>query len=259
MRTPRLLVSIGLGVGLLASSASAIGAEPTATPAPAPAPVVEAQAVEALKRMGAYLATLNSFEVQTQTSLDIVTNDSQRIQLDGGAAYKVRRPDGFVIDVVLDTKKRRFVYDGKQFTVYSPELGYYATVDAPPTIGQTLDAIDQKFGIELPLEDLFRWNDPANGRINQLRSGFVVGTATIDGVQTDHYAFREMDVDWQIWIDKGDRPLPRKLMIVDAKDPVHPAYVARLTWNVNPNLTADTFAFRPDKAAKPIRLSQIDK
>ena len=36
--------------------------------------------------------------------------------------------------------------------------------------------------------------------------------ATIDGVATDHYAFREADVDWEVWIQKGDQPLPRKLV-----------------------------------------------
>jgi hypothetical protein len=30
-------------------------------------------------------------------------------------------------------KSRRFIYDGKNFTVYSPQLGYYSTVAAPAT------------------------------------------------------------------------------------------------------------------------------
>jgi hypothetical protein len=209
--------------------------------------------------MGAYLSTLTAFEVTTQTSLDLVLTDDQRVTLDGGARYKVHRPDGFVIDVTSDAKTRKYVYDGKQFTVYAPTLGFYATAPAPPTIGATLDAIWQKFGISLPLQDLFRWSDPNNRRAESLQSALAIGPAPLDGVRTDHYLFREGDIDWQIWIQQGDRPLPLKLVIVDRSDPAGPAYVARLKWNVSPTLTADDFVFRPDKDAKPIPLETAER
>lgn len=247
-----------LGLGLLASFAAA-SAPPGAADAQAPStartqPAVAPEALQALRRMSAYLSTLSSFEAQSQTSLDLVTLGGQRVQLDGTVTYRVRRPDAFTIDVDTDRKKRRYIYDGKHFTVYSPELGYYSTVVAPPTIRQTLDAIADRFGIVLPLEDLFRWNDPG-GRVDQLDSGFDVGPATIDGVQTEQYAFRQGKTDWQVWIQKGDQPLPRKLVIIDRRDPANPAYVARLGWTLNPTLTAADFAFQPGKDAKAIPLT----
>jgi hypothetical protein len=241
-------------------AAPAAKAPSTATRSAAPGPqagqpAVEPRALQALQRMSAYLGSLNTFEAETQTSLDVVTMDGQRIQLDGVANYKVRRPDGFVIDVNSDLKKRKFIYDGKNFTVFAPELGYYATVAAPATIRQTLDTISSRFGITLPLEDLFRWNDPTNARREALTEAFWVGPATIEGVETDQYAFREPDVDWQVWIQKGDQPLPRKLVIIDRTDPARPGYSARLSWTVNPTLTADDFAFKPGKEVKAIRLT----
>jgi hypothetical protein len=220
-------------------------------------PVVTAEALSALQRMGDYLSTLTSFEIKSVTSLDLVTVDDQRIQLDGVANYKVRRPDGFVIAVDSDVKKRTFYYDGKTFTVFAPELGYYATAPAPATNAQTLDLLYQKFGISLPLEDLFRWSDPSLRRSDTLISGFKVGTATIDGVATDQYAFREGDIDWQIWIQHEGQPLPRKLVIVDRTDRANPAYTAVLTWNVSPTLSADDFTFRPRKDDKLIRLTAV--
>ena len=97
------------------------------------------------------------------------------------------------------------MYDGKNFTVYSPKLGYYATAPAPGTNREVLDTIYNKFGISLPLEDLFRWGDSgANAaRLQSLQSAYKVGTVTLDGVPTDHFAFREGDVDWEVWIDQG--------------------------------------------------------
>src|SRR3982751_261931 len=217
--------------------------------------VVEPGAIDALKSMSAYLARATTLAFTSDGSLDVVTGDGQRIQLDGTTQYKIRRP-GFVIDYVSDLKSRRFIYDGKSFTVYSPQLGYYATVAAPATNGEALDTIYKKFGIALPLEDLFRWGDGSTaGRLKAMKSAYSAGTATIDAVETDHYAFREADVDWEVWIQRGNQPLPRKLVIVDRTDPSRPTFMARLNWQVNPAFTDAEFAFVPDANAKRIELA----
>lgn len=255
----RQTAAIGLGLALwLPPNAGAIAATPkpaaTSAAKAKAAGEIEPEAVQALQRMSAYLGTLDSFEIRSQTSLDLVTISDQRVQLDGVVTYKVRRPDGFVIDVDSDQRKRRFIYDGRKFTVVAPKLDYYASVSAPPTIRQTLQTISDRFGISLPLEDLFRWNDPASARSDRLESAFKVGTATIDGAEADQYAFREADVDWQVWIRQGSEPVPLKVVIVDRTDPANPAYTARLAWNVRPNLTPADFTFQPDKDAKQIHL-----
>lgn len=265
MRSLSLVVA---GLGLALAGAAPVAAQaPTAKPAPAapaaaPAaapPAVAPEALQALRRMSAYLATLPAVELTSNASLDVVTMQGQRVQLDAVARYKIRRPNAFSISVESDRMQRTYFYDGKQFTVYAPKLGYYATAAAPPTIRQTLDVLEAKFGIELPLEDLFRWNDPTDNPAQNLTQGFYVGTAILDGVETDHYAFRQAKVDWQIWIQKGPQPLPRKVVIVDQVDPANPAYEARLSWNVSPTLTADDFTFKPGKDAKLIRLSEISR
>jgi hypothetical protein len=257
-----LALALALGVAL-PLAASAAPAPASATHAPSAARrtssttakklEIDPQAIAALRKMSAYLQTLPAFELKSDASMDIVTAEGQRIQLDGVVNYKVRKPDAFVISLDSDIKKRTFYYDGKQFTVSAPELGYYATSSAPPTIRQTLDMIWERFGISLPLEDLFRWGENGGARVDSVKEAFSVGPATIDGVQTDQYAFREGDIDWQIWIERGDKPLPRKLVIIDRTDPADPAYSARLTWNVSPTLTADDFAFHPAKDAKAIK------
>ena len=217
--------------------------------------VIEDGAVQAIKDMSTYLMSLNTVAITSRGSMDVVTNDGQRIQLDGVTNYKVRKP-GFVIDYTSDIKNRRFIYDGKTFTVFSPKLGYYASVPAPRTNKEVLDTIYNKFGISLPLEDLFRWGDGSNqDRIKALKSAYEVGPATIDGVETDHFAFREPDVDWEVWIQQGDQPLPRKLVIVDRTDPARPTFTARLTWMVNPTFSDADFTFVPDANAKRIQLA----
>ena len=162
------------------------------------------------------------------------------------------------MELVSDLKTRTYYYDGKQFTIYAPKLGYYATMAAPPTNRAFLKTLYDKFGIELPLEDLFRWSDGDGFDVRALTAGYSAGTATLDGVATDHWAFRQGDYDWEVWIQQGDQPLPRKLTIVDRTDPAMPGYTARLSWTLNPTFAADDFTFTPgpDATRHPARHSR---
>jgi hypothetical protein len=259
----RTAAAIAAAIGLSVPGAL-VAQQPGAAPPAAPAAKesdnpVDPEAVQALQRMSAYLMKLQSFELKADTTLDLVTAEGQRIQLGGVSKYKVRAPNAFQIDITTDLKDRQFFYDGKQFTVFAPKLGFYATAPAPPTIRGTLQAIHEKFGIVLPLEDLFRWSDPSGAREAKLTSAFLVGPATIDGATTDHYAFREDKADWEVWIERGERPIPRKLVIVDRTDLAAPGYSARLTWNMNPTLAASDFTFRPGAGAKAIHFAELNQ
>ena len=256
-----LHIALTAGFALaLATAPPSLGAETAkAKPAPAAAAAsaddIEPEAVTALQRMSTYLRTLKAFEIKGETSLELVMDDGQKVTVDGTTRYLVQAPDGFLIEISTDKKARQYYYDGKTVTVNAPKLGYYASFPAPPTIRETLELAHDKYGIVVPLEDLFRWSDPGQTRTDKLQSAMVVGTATIDGVQCDQYAFREGDIDWQIWIQKGDKPLPRKVVIIDRTDEAHPAYISRLDWNTSPQLTKATFAFSPPADAKAIRMA----
>jgi hypothetical protein len=231
---------------------AATPAETTAQATPPTGP--DPEAVAALQRMSGYLSSLNSFELVSDASLDAITRQNQRVQLGGVAHYKVKRP-GIWLDFQSDLKNRRYFYDGKQFTIFAPNLNYYATSPAPPTNAEFLKQLDNKYGVSLPLADLFRWNDADNSDVRSLKSGFEVGPARIDGIPTDHWAFRQGDYDWEVWIEQGARPLPRKLVIIDRSDPTYPTYTARLQWVLNPALPAALFTFKPTKGAKQIHLA----
>jgi|SRR5215471_7457747 len=260
----QLVTALTLGLTAATSSIAAAAASTAAKPAAPQPPAAEAvvekvdpTAVAALQRMSAYLQSLPAFALTSQTSLDLVLHDDQKVQVDGVARYKVRRPAGFVIDVDTNLKSRRFIYDGKQFTIFAPKLGYFATTAAPPTNREALDMLWTKYGIALPLEDLFRWSDPNGARDSRLQSAFRVGTVVLDGVETEQFVFREPQFDWQVWIQTGDKPLPRKVVIVDRSDPARPAYAARLTWDVSPTFAESDFAFQPGKDAKLVHIGVV--
>ena len=256
----RALTLLGCTAALfVAASGHAQSSTPGATASPSASAAqskVDPESVAALKRMSTYLSSLNSFRLTSNASIDLVTMDNQRLQIDAVIKYQVKRP-GMVIDFASDQKTRRYYYDGKQFTIYAPKLGFYASVPAPPTNREFLKAVYEKTGVSLPLEDLFRWADNDDSDIQKLISGYSVGTATLDGVQTDHWAFRQSDFDWEIWIETGDRPVPRKLVIIDRTDESHPGFIARLSWELNPVLADADFTFVPGADAKRINFATV--
>jgi len=217
-------------------------------------PKVDPNSLAALDKMGAYLRTLGSFQIKTDTLTDAVLDNGQKVQFAGSADYKVRRPSAFAVTVADDRKVRQFLYDGKTFTIFSPRMGFYATVPAKPTIREMMATAYDKFKIELPLADLFRWGTDDDHR-DKITSGVAVGYAKINGVDADQYAFREGNIDWQVWIQRGDKPLPLKIVITDTSDNAMPEYGAVLHWTTAAKFNDATFAFNPPKDAKKITIA----
>lgn len=252
----RALVSVCGAATLMIAAPASSQADSSAAAQPAAGEAVNPEAAAALKRMSDFLSTFKTFELTSNATRDIISADGQRVQIGAVVKYKVARP-GIWIDFVSDVRNRQYFYDGKTFTIYAPTLNFYASAPAPATNREFLKSIYDRFGISLPLEDLFRWNDGDKSDLEALTSGFSLGTAHIDGVATDHWAFRQGDFDWEVWIEQGNRPLPRKLVIVDRTDPALPAYSARLNWTLDPPLAAKDFTFVPGKNVLRIPLANL--
>lgn len=268
MRSLRLTLGASLALALASVVTVPHAAAQTYPPSPdspaaidtpsAPAEAIEPAAIATLERMSDYLKTLTSFEIVARTSHDLVTADDQTVQIDGVNRYLVRRPDGFRVEVATDRRVRQLIYDGKQLTLFAPERGVYATVDAPPTAREALDMAEAKYGLAVPMQDLFNWTDLSQGIRPGPEIASVIGVTKIDGVDCDHLAFREGSVDWQIWIQRGDKPVPRRIVIIDRAQTSLPRYEGELSWNEPPQITADTFTFTPPTGAIPIRIATLE-
>jgi hypothetical protein len=215
---------------------------------------VAPEATRALNQMGEYLRTLKAFQVKAVISRESVMLDGQKVQFDGTADLLVQRPNRLRMETKSDRSERRFFYDGKSFTLFAPRTTYYATVAAPPTIGQLADTLEARFAIQLPLVDLFRWGTP-EGVDGNLTSANYIGPSQIEGVTCEQYAFRQDGVDWQVWVQSGEFKLPRKVVITTTTDEARPQYSAVYTWNLAPSFDDQAFAFVPDKDSHRIVLA----
>lgn len=241
------------GAAAATSVTPAAAAAPAAPAAPPPA-VIEPEAAAALKRSSEFLQTLKSFSIRVDSSTDEVLDSGQKVQFGSLADISVVKPNQLRVDVIDDEKQRQFYYDGRTLTVYGKLVNYYASVSAPKTIKEMLVFAETKYGLEWPLADLLAPESLADN----VKSGFYVGKGRVRGVLCDHYAFRQDDVDWQIWIQEGKTPLPRKIVITTKSEEGAPQYEAVLSWNLSPRLTDSVFRFVPPKRAEKIVFRELE-
>ena len=217
---------------------------------------VNPAAMKALNDMASYLRSLKAFQVDSATTTDEVQDDGQLIQYTAKINFVVQTPNKLLATSSSDRNERTFIYDGKTFTMFAQRAGYYATVPAPPTLRELDDALSEKYDIELPLADLFRFGSP-DWKGADIKAATDIGPSEVSGSTCEHYAFRQDDVDWQVWIQKGDYPLPRKLVITTTTEAGRPQHTATYTWNLAPSFNEASFTFVPPAGARKIVLSAV--
>ncbi|MCL4504167.1 MAG: DUF2092 domain-containing protein [Deltaproteobacteria bacterium] len=213
-------------------------------------PDIEPKASEILKQMCDYLKGLQQFSFQAENTEDVLLTSGQRIQYARSVEAAVRHPDRFRAESVGDTDNRLLVYDGKTITLMDRSKNFYTSIPSPPEIDAALEHGVQAFNLRAPLADLI-YTKSYEYLTEGALSGFYVGLSKVQGVPCHHLAFREKDIDWQIWIEDGPAPLPRKFLITD-KTAQGLQFTAVFTkWNTSPQFGESLFTFvAPEKAGK---------
>jgi hypothetical protein len=239
------------GAAVLIVAAAAVSVSLAQQAATSTKPQLDPAAMSALDRMGTYLRTIKVFHVDCRTTRDEVLDDGQTIQVNGTADLLVKTPDKLRARVDTDLKTRSYFYDGKTFTLYGERLGFYATAPAPPTLRQLVDVLDDKYDIEIPLADLFLWGTDES-TASQITAATDFGPSEVDGTACEHYAYRQPGVDWQVWLQQGANPLPRRIVIINTDDSSLPQYSSTLKWDLAPAYNDEAFTFYPPKDANKI-------
>ena len=216
----------------------------------------DSSALAALTRMGAYLRTLKAFQLKADVVTEEVRTDGQKVQIIRNVDLVAKRPNRLFAEVTNDRQRRLFFYDGAKFTLFAPRSSYYATVAAPATIERLADDLQDKYAIELPLVDLFRWGTPA-ANLNSITSAVDLGPSAINGVTCEQYAYRQEGVDWQLWVQRGEAALPCRIVITTLTDDARPQHMATYSWNLAPSYDDNTFVFRTPMNAKRIPFAEV--
>lgn len=209
-------------------------------------------ALAVLKNSTDFLAAQQQFSVNSESVLEVVLANGQKIQFDNAASMALKRPNKLKAQRVGELVDQHMFYNGKTFTLFNPSAGLYATEAMPANLDAMLDKARDDFDIIAPASDLIYTN--AFDRLTKsATSGYIVGNTMIDGKPSTHLAFRTPGTDWQIWIADGAKPLPLKFVVTSVDVEGSPQFEVRLSnWNLAPNLADSVFEFKAPAGSQEI-------
>ena len=215
---------------------------------------IESEADKILHSMADYVAGLKSFTVNYEVETEVVELDGQKLQHNGSGSVAVERPGklrfsrkGAFVDVEL-------TFDGKTISIYSRKANAYAQLESPgPTIDDAVEEVRAATGFDAAGADLFAADSYAV-LTEDTTKGVYVSSDPIGGFECDHLAFRNPRVDWQVWIKKGEQPLPLKYVITTKWVTGAPQFAVRLSdWNLTPQIDPAQFTFKAPEGARKVK------
>ena len=205
----------------------------------------EVNAATLLKNSYNYLGALDkyAFTASVTNSVDV---DGEDVVLKRVADVKVKRPDRFRIDSKGENFNRSSYLSNGVFTMIDNDEKYYATVKTGKGIDGTLDMINEKLGIVIPLSTLLH-SDMA--KFIHPKKVQYFGTRTVSGVECNYIAFRQGSTVVHLWIENSDTPLVHSAKIVTNDKNERGTTDMVITWNTKPGFSDSVFVFKAPKGA----------
>ena len=218
---------------------------------------VDARAKEILREMGRALDGSQAFRLRAVGVMDEELETGQLTQISRESRISLRRPNGLFVETVGDDVKRTAWYNGSTLTLLDHNSNTCGSMKAPGTVEATLDAVVERYGLTLPVADLL-FRNPYAVLIANVETGAYLGRQHVGDHSCHHLAFRQEAIDWQIWIDAGDTPVPRKLVITYTQEPGNPTYEVTMDeWDLNATHRDSLFEARPPADARRVTVGEM--
>ena len=220
-------------------------------------PAIDPKADELLKHMSDYLAQARFFSVNAEIWQDLDLSSGQRVQAARTIQFQVRRPDRMHVHVQSTRRNHDVFYDAGHITLLNRAQNFYGSIHTSSELDAAMDTASERFGIAMPLEDLLR-SDPRTDLLEKVNSGTYIGPVDVMGVPCEHLAFSQDNIDWQLWIETGARPVPKKFLITYKDEAGSPQFTAVFSnWDFVTTLPDFVFKFEPPPGASQIPIKEI--
>jgi len=189
--------------------------------------------------------------------MDEVLATGQLAEFSRETRVLLRRPDRLFAEIHSGQDAWLVWYSGSDVTILDKGANTWASVEVPGCIDDMLDDLARKHGLTMPLADLL-FADPYKVLTADVLSGEFVGMHQVDEVECAHLLFVQNNVDWQIWIERGEAPVPRKVVIDYKNQPGRPQFAAMLSdWNLSAATVDDQFKPVLPKDAGRVELARM--
>jgi hypothetical protein len=218
---------------------------------------IDPQADDILKRMCDTISAAPTLAFEADAQVDERLDTGRLVRLHRHSKVIAARPDRLFVEMAGDEVGGRFWYEKGRLTVLDRGANAYASIAVPDRTEKMLDYVVEKYHVTVPLADLF-FPNLYETLTESIESGVYVGVESVEGRDCHHLAFSQAHVDWEIWIDAGERPLPRQIAITYKEEPDAPQYIAVLDkWDLAAAPTAETFRFQPPAGAKAVSVDEM--
>ncbi len=218
---------------------------------------IDPKADPVLKQMCDVLDDAKAFHFRVRATMDRPVETGQLAQFHRTSDITVVRPDRLYATTDSDDGKWAAWYRGKTLTLLDRDDNMYATETVPGHIDEMLDYMVEHYDLVIPTADLLV-GKTYDSLLANVDSGSYLGLHAVGEVKCHHLLFRQENIDWQIWIDAGKPPVPRKLVITYTQETGQPQYIATMDdWNLAPAISEETFTFTPPAGAKNVSMSDL--
>jgi hypothetical protein len=222
----------------------------------------EADPLKLLKRMTDHVGSQQHIAATVDTDIEVITPELQKLQFASSSTLQLSRPDKLRVARRGGYADVELIFDGKVLTIFGKNINAYAQVPLEGTTDQLLQRLHTDFDVGAPGADLLATNAYAL-LTDDIVDAKYIGHGVIGGVDCDHIAIRDHDTDWQIWIERGANPIPRKYVITSKAVTGGPQYTLLVRdWKEGEVLGADDLKFSPPadaKKAEPKDLVNLDE
>jgi hypothetical protein len=217
-----------------------------------------AQARAILRESLELIAGAERLGFRLDSDFDVVQASGLKLEFGSQRIVTLRRPDR----VRIDSRRRdghevHFTFDGENGTLYSPDQKVYATTALGDTIDEALDRLITQIGVPIPLSELLQ-SDVTSAVEERIESALYVGTSTLDGMVCEHVVFGSPEVVAQMWIQRGERPFLRRVVLTYYREVGSPQFRADFSgWTFSPSVPDSLFAFDAPEGAQKVNFVQV--
>lgn len=215
-------------------------------------PAIDPDADRIFRDACKYLADAKSFCVKVEVWKDVVLPNGVKLQTTRTLDVQEQRPNRLRIEVRSPRDSRGFWYHNKTLTMLDRSMNLYGAMEVPENIDKTLDAVEDRFGIEIPLGDVLV-SDPYRSAMESVETAEDFGKVMVLGTVCNHLAFTGPNADCQIWIADGPKPLPKKI-VINFKTLTGSPQVTQIfsDWDLVSPIAESVFTFVPPDGANRI-------
>lgn len=220
-------------------------------------PAIDPKADQSFRDMSDTLSNAQAFSFRAEVCRDLVLAYGHKVQLSMTREMMLLRPGCIRGSNEGDLDRIDYWLNDGKMSVLDRDHGIYAQLETPETIDETLDMLAFEYGLVVPLAD-FLVTNPYESAMANVDYASYAGLHRVRGVACHHLIFRQPGLDWQLWIDAGQRALPVRMVINFTDQPHSPQWMADFyDWNLNPNLPEDVFTFEVPEGMREVAFQEI--